>query len=170
VSDPLARYALRPPVPEDQRRVLAVLDRWWGGFGGDAGSRERALLLPPLFFQHFADTSVVVEDGEELVAFMVAFLSASRPQEAYIHFVGVDPARRGDGLGRPLYERFFGLARAAGRRRVRCVTSPGNAGSYGFHTAMGFDAEPSEKTYEGRPVQPDHDGPGLDRICFVRAL
>ena len=27
----------RHPVPDDHGRVLAVLDTWWGGFGGPDG-------------------------------------------------------------------------------------------------------------------------------------
>ncbi|GHF01175.1 hypothetical protein GCM10017786_37700 [Amycolatopsis deserti] len=53
----------RHPVPDDHPRVLAVLDRWWADLKGDAGARERALLLPRLYFQHFTTTSFVVEDG-----------------------------------------------------------------------------------------------------------
>src|SRR5437016_73337 len=34
---------------------------WWGGLGGQDGSKQRALLVPRLFFQHFTDTSYLVE-------------------------------------------------------------------------------------------------------------
>jgi hypothetical protein len=58
-------------------------------------------------------------------------------------------------------ERFFAVARADGRRRVSCVTSPANEGSIAFHTALGF---------EPGPPQSDYDGPGEDRVVFSRAL
>ena len=61
--------------------------------------------------------------------------------EAYIHFVGVSPDRRGAGLGRHLYERFFDDVRARGRTPVHCVTSPANEGSVAFHRALGFEVE-----------------------------
>ncbi len=149
---------VRHPGPDDHARVRAVLDRWWGGFGGDAGSRERALLLPRLYFQHFATTSYLAEhpDGE-LAAFLIGFLSQSDPDVAYIHFAGVDPALHGRGVGSALYRRFFDVARAHGRRRVHCVTSPGNTGSQAFHRRLGFDAR----------IQEDYDGPGLDRVVFA---
>jgi hypothetical protein len=35
---------------------------------------------------------------------------------------------------------------------------------------MGFTVEPGPISHEGRPVQPDYDGPGLDRVTFVRTL
>ena len=34
--------------------------------------------------------------------FLAGFISQSRPGEAYIHFAGVDPAERVNGLGRLL--------------------------------------------------------------------
>jgi ribosomal protein S18 acetylase RimI-like enzyme len=144
---------IRAARPSDYERLIAVLDDWWGG-------RPMGPLLPRLFLDHFAETSLVAEDGEELAGFLVGFLSPSRSDEAYIHFVGVHPARRRDGLARTLYDRFFGLARADGRTVVRCVTSPVNEGSVAFHRRLGFEAE----------LVADHDGPGLDRVTFVKRL
>ncbi len=151
--------------------MLAVVDDWWGGSQGRAGSRRRALLLPRLFFQHFADTSYLVErvDGE-LVAFLIGFLSHAQPDVAYIHFVGVDPAQRRAGLGASLYHAFFEHVAQLGARTVKCITSPGNETSVAFHTGLGFALEPSESVIEDVPVQRDYDGPGLDRIAFTRTL
>ena len=98
-------------------------------------------LLPRLFFEHFRQTSFVAEEDGELLGFLNGFLSQSSPDEAYIHFVGVRPDRRGGGLARELYERFFVVARANGRSLVRSVTSPMNDGSIAFHRALGFDVE-----------------------------
>ncbi len=53
------------------------------------------------------------------------------------HALGVNPRERGSGLARLLYERFFALAVADGRRVVRAVTAPVNTASIAFHTAMG---------------------------------
>ena len=101
-----------------------------------------APMLPKLFFLHFEGTSFVVEDDDgKLVAFLIGFLSQTDDAEAYIHFVGVAPSRRGSGNGRELYERFFTVAREHGRSSVRCVTSPVNEGSVAFHEALGFVAE-----------------------------
>ena len=120
-----------------------------------------AEMLPRLFFVHFRDTSFVAERDGELAGFLVGFLSPARREEAYVHFVGVSPAERGSGLGRELYERFFAVARADGRSRVSCVTSPANRGSLAFHVALGF--EPSEP-------QAGYDGPGEDRVVLTRPL
>ncbi|CAJ62384.1 conserved hypothetical protein; putative N-acetyltransferase domain [Frankia alni ACN14a] len=161
----------RRPGGADQARVLAVLDDWWGALGGEAGSRQRALLLPRLFFQHFADTSLLGEatDGR-LTAFLIGFRSAAQPDAAYIHFVGVDPALRRRGVAAGLYRWFFAQAAAGGARRVDAITSPGNATSVAFHTAIGFRIIPGRRTVDGVDVQVDYDGPGLHRIAFTRPL
>jgi ribosomal protein S18 acetylase RimI-like enzyme len=118
-------------------------------------------MLPKLFFIHFEGTSFVAEDGDELVGFLCGFLSQTADDEAYIHFVGVSPDRRGEGLGRDLYQRFFEEVRAQGRTSVRCVTSPVNQESVAFHEALGFEVD--------RLVE-DYDGPGEDRVLLVKRL
>ncbi|HEX6725206.1 MAG TPA: GNAT family N-acetyltransferase [Gaiella sp.] len=146
---------IRHAEPADYGRVIGRVNAWWDG-------RDMAPMLPRLFFVHFEGTSYVVDDAEgQLAAFLIGFLSQTDPDEAYIHFVGVSPEHRGEGLGRQLYERFFADARAEGRRRVRCVTSPVNEGSVAFHEALGFTSE---------RVAHDYDGPGEDRVLFVKTL
>ena len=147
----------------DHAPVTAVVNVWWGG-------RSMAGLLPHLFFEHFRPTSFVLEDGGQIVAFLVGFVSQSDPQEAYIHFVGVHPAYRARGVGRALYERFFAAVEARGCRAVRCITSPVNSASIAFHTRMGFAAEPGESAAGGMPVARDYDGPGEHRVRFRKIL
>jgi ribosomal protein S18 acetylase RimI-like enzyme len=146
---------IRHAQPADYGRVIARVNAWWEG-------REMAPMLPRLFFVHFEGTSYVVDDeAGQLAAFLIGFHSQSDPDEAYVHFVGVAPGQRGEGLGRQLYERFFADARAAGRTVVRCVTSPQNEGSVAFHRALGFEVE---------RVAEDYDGPGEDRVLLVKRL
>jgi predicted GNAT superfamily acetyltransferase len=154
LSESESEIEIRHAQPADHARVIAVLDEWWGG-------RRMRDMLPKLFFVHFRDTSFVAERDGELAGFLVGFLSQTQPDEAYVHFVGVGPAERGSGLGRALYERFFAVARDAGRTLVTCVTSPRNEGSVAFHRSLGF--EPSAP-------QAGYDGPGEDRVVLTRAL
>ncbi len=118
-----------------------------------------AAMLPKLFFVHFRDTSFVVEDEGEVVGFLCGFRSQTYSDEAYIHFVGVDPERRGTGLARALYERFFEAV--APRTVVRAVTSPVNERSVAFHQALGFEIE---------RVDDDYDGRGEARVLLVKQL
>jgi len=148
----------RPAVPADYDTIIGVVDTWWG--------RPIAGALQRVFLDHFFRTCVVAERqsarGEpRLAGFLVGFGSPADPAQAYIHFVGVDPAERGSGLGRALYEAFFELMRADGRSIVHAVTSPVNSGSIAFHRSMGFHLT--------GPVT-DYDGPGADRVVFSLAL
>lgn len=147
----------------DYDRLVSSIDDWWGG-------RSVHGLFQRLFVEHFGDTSFVVEDDGEIIGFLVGFLSQSRPDEAYIHFVGVHPAHRRGGLARAMYEHFFELARGRGRSIVRCITSPVNRTSIAYHTSMGFAIEPGTGEVDGFRVHVDHDGPDTDRVCFVRAI
>jgi ribosomal protein S18 acetylase RimI-like enzyme len=146
---------IRHANPSDYGRVIQHVNAWWGG-------REMAPMLPKLFFLHFEGTSFVAEDEEgNLVAFLIGFVSQTRPDEAYVHFVGVAPEHRGSGVGRRLYERFFDTVGQHGCTTVRCVTSPANSGSIAFHEALGFTVD---------RVVDDYDGPGEDRAVLVRQL
>ena len=156
-----ASTEFRRPTEADHARVLVVLERWWGGLGGEAGARYRAALLPRLFFQHFAGTSTVAERDGALAGFLVGFVSPEHPGVGYVHFVGVDPVTRRSGLGGALYQRFFDDAARAGAHAVHAVTSPVNTQSIAFHQALGFTVS---------PVEPDYDGPSHDRVVFSRTL
>lgn len=143
----------RPAQPGDYDAIAAVLDLWWG--------RPIVGSLPRLFLDHFHRTSLVVDGPAGPTAFLIGFLSPSQPEHAYIHFVGVAPGARDGGLGRALYEEFFALARADGRRVVHAVTAPVNTGSIAFHQSMGFVVT--------GPIA-DYNGPGRDLVEFERPL
>jgi ribosomal protein S18 acetylase RimI-like enzyme len=143
---------IRNARPADHARVVAVVDTWWGG-------RPMAAMLPKLFFVHFRETSFVAEDGDQLAGFLCGFRSQTYDDEAYVHFVGVDPGKRGSGLGRQLYERFFEAV--APRTIVRAVTSPLNTQSVAFHRALGFEVERVDDAY---------DGLGEPRVLLVKRI
>ncbi len=156
-------FQIRHLSAADYPLVISVIDQWWGG-------RPMAGKLPRLFFEHFTDTSFAAERDGRLAGFLAGFISQSRPDEGYIHFVGVDPAARGGGLGRLLYEAFFRAAEDRGCILVRAVTSPVNRGSVAFHRRMGFQLEPGDAEVDGIPVSSGYDGPGGDRVRFLRIL
>lgn len=159
---------MRRAVTDDHPGMVRAIQEWWGDSRDPQQARELSLLLPRLFLQHFSETSLVIDEYRWLAAFLVGFHSPDHPREAYIHFVGVAPSRRRDGLARTLYERFFETARGEGRDRVRAVTSPRNTGSIAFHRALGFELE---TTGDGEStVFEAYDGPGEDRVSLVRDL
>ena len=147
----------------DYARVLAVMDEWWDG-------RPMSARLSHVFFSHFSPTSFVIETDTELVAFLLGFLSQSRMDDAYIHFVGVRPDFRRMGLGRRLYERYFAAARMHGRAWVCSITSPGNRVSIAFHQSMGFVLESGDGIVDGVPVRLDYAGTDGHRVVFQRRI
>ena len=144
---------LRAATAADYDPIIAVVDDWWG--------RPVRQALPRVFLDHFHATSTIAEADGALAAFLIGFLSPSQPDAAYIHFIGVDPARRGRGLARVLYERFFALALADNRQVVRAITAAKNARSIAFHAAMGFTVS--------API-PAYDGDSAPKVVFERRL
>jgi len=130
--------------------ISPLINDWWNG-------RQMSDLLPKLFFDHFKNTSFIVEEEGEIIGFLIGFLSQSYSNEAYIHFVGIHPKHRGKGIGRQLYNQFFDVIKQNGRNIVRCVTSPVNKASIDYHTKMGFEIEQGNKV--------NHD-----KVLFVKYL
>jgi L-amino acid N-acyltransferase YncA len=145
---------IRVASPEDYDRIIAVVDGWW--------ERPVSSALPRLFLDHFCATSRMVEDTDgNLAGFLVAFVSPSQPHLAYLHFVGIRPDQRRNGLARMLYEEFAEYVQAQGCRELHAITSPDNASSIRFHEHLGFTVS--------APV-PDYNGPGRSMVIFNRML
>ena len=154
---------IRHLEPADFDVISPVVDEWWGG-------RTVRGLLPRLFFEHFRPTSFVIEEGRELLGFLVGFRSQSDPTVGYVHFIGVHPGARAKGFGRLLYQHFFAAATRLGCTEVRAVTSPVNESSIRFHRALGFHLLPGNGDVNGHPVCLDHDGPGRHHVLFSKQL
>lgn len=147
---------------EDYLSVRSILKSWWNG---------RDMKLPRLFFEHFQDTSFIIEnEKEEMIGFLIGFLSQSQPHEAYIHFVGVHPDYRRKGLALKLYQLFFEKVKKADVRRIRCVTSIINKASISFHTQIGFEVVKGDQKIDGVDVHSNHGGIGVDRVLFLKQI
>ncbi|WP_339146637.1 MULTISPECIES: GNAT family N-acetyltransferase [unclassified Sutcliffiella] len=147
----------------DFLRISTNLNTWWGG-------REMVDMLPRLFIHHFKDTSFIMEGEGETIGFLIGFISPSNPEQAYIHFVGVNPKTRQKNVGRTLYEHFFQTVKDQGCKDVSCVTSPVNTTSIHFHTKMGFSMEDGDMSMNGIPIHQNYDGMGQDRVVFKKFL
>lgn len=72
---------------EDYVNIHSVLNDWWGG-------RDMASMLPKLFFVHFQETSFIIEEDGKTLGFLCGFFSQTHKDEAYVHFIGVNPKFR----------------------------------------------------------------------------
>lgn len=154
---------IRTVIESDYDRIISVLDEWWGG-------RHMSDMLPRLFFKHFNDTSILMEETGEVVAFLIGFVSQSNSDQAYVHFVGIDPRYRKKGLGKELYKTFTDIVILKGCKTIHLVTSPVNKNSIGFHTHIGFNIVPGNDTIDGISIHRGYDGIGEDRVVFVKNL
>ena len=159
-------HSIRRPRESDYAVIMEAIPRWWR----TPNANRVGDMLPRLFLQHFTDTSWLIEaESGELGAFLIGFYSPSKPEVAYIHFVGVDPELRGTGVARMMYELFFEEAKDAGRSEVRAVTGPFNAESQAFHTSLGFTMH-GDTSIDGVMAYEDYDGPGDHRVTMSRPL
>ncbi|HEY3818101.1 MAG TPA: GNAT family N-acetyltransferase [Polyangiaceae bacterium] len=138
----------------DFDRIAEVIDHWWGGPIGT--------FAHPIFFYELGDQALVVEQGSELIGFLLGFIVAAKatPRTGYVHLVGIHPEYRRRGVGRLLYDRFTEESRSAECVRMKAITTPGNEGSIRFHVALGWNVLEAD----------DYAGPGRRRIVFTKPL
>lgn len=150
---------IRNTKPSDHARITEVLKDWWGG-------RDLTWMLPKLFLIHFTNTSFIIEKGDELIAFLIGFLSPAKPKEGYIHFAGVHPDYRRIGVGEHLYNQFFKICQANNRDTIKACTSPVNKGSVEFHKKIGFEISRGDTEIEGIQVTLDYNRPNDPKVLF----
>ncbi len=106
---------------------------------------------------------VAVEDGR-VVGTVTLYLGAGseqwRPGDAMFRFLAVDPAARGRGVGRALFQACLERARAAGRRRMALHTTEWMTTARAMYERAGFHREP-----EG-----DAQLPGVRIIAYAAEL
>ena len=147
--------------------IVNRLDDWWDG-------RNMMAMLPRLWFKDFQTTSfIAMNEDDTPIGFLVGYFSVNDETKAYVHFIGIDPAYRGIGIGSQLYEAFFNLATSSGATFVEAVTSPNNTKSLLFHESIGFKgisptgeiASPTDTLFHK-----DYDGLGEHRILLRKNL
>ena len=154
---------IRTAAPSDHAAIISVMPDWWGG-------RDIRASLPRVFLLHFWNTSFILENDSGMIGFLIGFLSPASANEAYIHFCGIHPGYRKQGLGQMLFNRFYELCHENGRTTVRSCTSPVNKGSIAFHKRMGFAIEPGDGVVDGTPVTLDYNRPGDPKVLFIKHL
>jgi ribosomal protein S18 acetylase RimI-like enzyme len=156
---------VRPATEDDHLPLVRGVDDWWG-----RPTRHR---LPRFWFQHFTGTSLVAEDDDgRRIGFVVGFASPDRPDEAYLHLLGVAPGRRRRGVGRTLWEAFETRTRERGARRVTTIAWPGDPIGLAFLRSMGFEVDdgPGTRSLYGVPARTDWNDDRDDQVVLRREL
>ena len=154
---------IRNGKPLDHENIVCVMTEWWGG-------RDLSSSVLKVFFIHFKNTTFIAEIDNQLVGFLVGFMSQSEESIGYIHFAGVHPRFRKAGIGRLLYEKFYSACRANGRSIVKSCTSPVNRLSINFHQKIGFYIEPGDGLIDDMSVTLDYFGTGRPMVLFKKIL
>ncbi|MDM8538345.1 GNAT family N-acetyltransferase [Desulfobacterales bacterium HSG17] len=150
---------IRNSKPSDHEIIVNVLKDWWNG-------RDLSSMLPKLFLVHFTNTSFVLEKNNQLIGFLIGFLSPATSNEGYIHFAGVHPDYRYIGIGKMLYDCFFNLCKENNRTIIRACTSPVNKGSIKFHKNLGFSIVNGNAEVDGIQVTLDYNKPDDHKVLF----
>lgn len=161
-TDSQASVSIRCVRPSEYDEIMQRVTRWSRG-------RSFGITLPRTFFLHFANTSLVMLEAEEITGVLIGFRSQTEPT-AFIHFASIAPSSRRRGLGRRLYERFFDLSSDLGCTTVQAITAPINSTLIAFHRQLGFDVIDGGGFSCGIAVSPDFAGPGQHRVLFRRRL
>lgn len=148
---------------DDYDAITACVDAWSRG-------RFLSAALPRSFFQHFANTSLVLLEDGEIAGVLVGFQSQTHAATAYIHFVAIAPASRRRGHGRLLYQCFFDLVGQLGCTEVQSIAPPVNSGLIAFHRQLDFDVVDAGGFACGIAVCPDYAGRGQHRVLFRKRL
>ena len=145
---------IRNGKPLDHENIVSVMTEWWGG-------RDLSSSVLKVFFIHFKNTTFIAEIGNQLVGFLIGFMSQCEEGVGYIHFAGVHPQFRQVGIGRQLYEKFYYACKTNHRSIVKSCTSPINKLSILFHQRMGFEIEPGDGIVDDVSVTLDYLGKGI---------
>ena len=121
---------IRPFSEGDADAVIALwercgLTRPWNDPRRDI---ERKLLVQPELF-------LVALDGDALVGTVMAGYEGHR---GWINYLGVDPDRRGDGIGRALMAEAERLLAERGCPKISLLVREGNDDARAFYAALGY--------------------------------
>jgi GNAT superfamily N-acetyltransferase len=160
-SETSGRYAITPLTREDFDQIRAELVDFWG-------TDHLRQLHHPMFLYEFGDTSLVIREGQRVIAYLLGFTTFNGI--AYIHMIAVRRSHQRRSLGHLLYERFTQIAVDRGCRELHAVTTPDNRQSITFHKQIGMQliGEPGDDPEI--PVWRNYAGPGEDRVVFRKQV
>lgn len=147
---------------DDFNEIIRDISDFWGS--------DRTLHLhQPYLIHEFGNTSFVIRDKGNVVAYLFGFFSQTESL-AYVHLIGVRENYQKQGLGKRLYDNFIEIARSRKIHKIKAITKPVNIKSINFHTkkiGMRMMGEPDNN---GINVIRNYSGPDNDRVVFMKEL
>jgi ribosomal protein S18 acetylase RimI-like enzyme len=147
---------------------LAIVDRSrvWGDI-----VIERETIYH-LMTKHFRGTCFIAEDRQRMTGYLLGFRSQTYPEEAYMHLIQVDPAMRGNGIGRRMFRQFEDSVKAMGCKKVITTSRPQNKMATAFYEVMGLKPVQTGNMIEvdGVMAIKDYNGPGKHVVLWSKDI
>ncbi len=125
-----------------------------------------------LFTRFFKNTSLILEENENIKGFLIGFISQENNENAYIHLLCIEKELRGHNMALNLVEKFIRIVSSLDCKKVFLVCKPSNKTAIKFYTKMGFLPIHSNETIiiDDINVFKDYDGPSEDKIVFCKII
>lgn len=155
-----SRMILRPARPDDAAAIWRALP--------DIGNLERNSAYAYLLLcSHFAETSLVAEQGGEVAGFVLGYRPPVQPTAMFVWQVGVAPQARGHGLAGRMLDAVLALPGCRDVKYLTATVSPDNAASLalfrGFARRHGVPCEEAP-CFPGKLFPEPHPDENLLRI------
>jgi len=151
---------IRSIEESDYDAIISVLDEWW--VTSDGGHAAKTVL------QYFNETSFLAEIGIKSCLLVDSFPQQAILRHTFIlpEFIRIIANRASDAL---LYSDFRCMSEEC-QKHHSMRDSPVNKNSIAFHSSMKFKLEPSSEVSGNIPIHKNYDGPGEDRVLFLKRL
>ncbi len=90
---------------------------------------------------HFADTAVVVRDGDELVGFVTGYIEPRNPDTLFIWQVGIAKSARGKGLAKRMLKHLLKRSICRDVRYIETTITPDNEASWALFRSLTRDLD-----------------------------
>lgn len=131
-GDTTATLTYRAPTPNDGAAIHALVDECKPL---DLNSPYCYLLIT----EHFARTSVVVEDGGGIGGFISAYIPPEKPDTVFVWQVAVSPRMRGRGLAKKMLRYIISQEPCGKVRYLETTVSPSNLPSKKLFESLARD-------------------------------
>lgn len=124
-----------------------------------------------IMLQYFGNSIIVAVDNDELVGFLLGFVSQTNPEEYFIWQLGVDPQHRGKKIAGKIMKSTIDTARRFGCKKVTATVETTNKPSQGLFESSGFAIVTNESLGDvihehGKPAIKNYYASGTNQVFY----
>ncbi|MDP8214404.1 MAG: GNAT family N-acetyltransferase, partial [Candidatus Euphemobacter frigidus] len=127
-----------------------------------------------IMLRYFQNTCFIAEAGDNIVGFLMGFVSPVHENTYFLWQVGVSPAKQGKGVGKLLLKAMESCVKEMGGRRIEVTVDPENEPSLRLFRSLGYT---NISRQEGETVHvlenlavKDYYSPGRHFILFEKLI